>query len=230
MTQKALTKTFLDTVPVLTGYLFLGMGFGILLNEKGYGVPWAAAMALVMFAGSGQYLAVELLATHASLVTTAIATLLVNARHLFYGISLLDAYKDAGKKKAYMIFGLTDETYSLVTQTEPPEGMKRHTYCFLVTLFDHIYWIIGCCLGSLAGAFLPISFEGVEFVLTSLFVTMFVEQWLSHKDHFPAISGVISTLLCLLIFGKEIFLIPSMVLIAILLTVSPKAGRRKQHV
>ena len=230
MTRKALTKTFLDTVPVLTGYLFLGMGFGILLNEKGYGVPWAAAMALAMFAGSGQYLAVELLATHASLVTTAIATLLVNARHLFYGISLLDAYKDAGTKKAYMIFGLTDETYSLVTQTEPPEGMKRHTYCFLVTLFDHIYWIIGCCLGSLAGAFLPISFEGVEFVLTALFVTMFVEQWLSHKDHFPAISGVISTLLCLLIFGKEIFLIPSMVLIAILLTVSPKAGRRKQHV
>ena len=230
MTQKALTKTFLDTVPVLTGYLFLGMGFGILLNEKGYGVPWAAAMALAMFAGSGQYLAVELLATHASLVTTAIATLLVNARHLFYGISLLDAYKDAGKKKAYMIFGLTDETYSLVTQTEPPEGMKRHTYCFLVTLFDHIYWIIGCCLGSLAGAFLPISFEGVEFVLTALFVTMFVEQWLSHKDHFPAISGVMSTLLCLLIFGKEIFLIPSMVLIAILLTVIPKAGRRKQHV
>lgn len=230
MTQKALTKTFLDTVPVLTGYLFLGMGFGILLNEKGYGVPWAAAMALAMFAGSGQYLAVELLATHASLVTTAIATLLVNARHLFYGISLLDAYKDAGKKKAYMIFGLTDETYSLVTQTEPPEGMKRHTYCFLVTLFDHIYWIIGCCLGSLAGAFLPISFEGVEFVLTALFVTMFVEQWLSHKDHFPAISGVMSTLLCLLIFGKDIFLIPSMVLIAILLTVIPKAGRRKQHV
>lgn len=230
MTQKALTKTFLDTVPVLTGYLFLGMGFGILLNEKGYGVPWAAAMALAMFAGSGQYLAVELLATHASLVTTAIATLLVNARHLFYGISLLDAYKDAGKKKAYMIFGLTDETYSLVTQTEPPEGMKRHTYCFLVTLFDHIYWIIGCCLGSLAGAFLPISFEGVEFVLTALFVTMFVEQWLSHKDHFPAISGVMSTLLCLLIFGKEIFLIPSMVLIAILLTVIPKAGRRKQYV
>ena len=230
MTRKALTKTFLDTVPVLTGYLFLGMGFGILLNEKGYGVPWAAAMALAMFAGSGQYLAVELLATHASLVTTAIATLLVNARHLFYGISLLDAYKDAGKKKAYMIFGLTDETYSLVTQTEPPEGMKRHTYCFLVTLFDHIYWIIGCCLGSLAGAFLPISFEGVEFVLTALFVTMFVEQWLSHKDHFPAISGVMSTLLCLLIFGKDIFLIPSMVLIAILLTVIPKAGRRKQHV
>ena len=97
--------------------------------------------------------------------------------------------------------------------------MKRHTYCFLVTLFDHIYWIIGCCLGSLAGAFLPISFEGVEFVLTALFVTMFVEQWLSHKDHFPAISGVMSTLLCLLIFGKEI-----------LLTVIPKAGRRKQHV
>ena len=229
MTRKALTKTFLDTVPVLTGYLFLGMGFGILLNEKGYGVPWAAAMALAMFAGSGQYLAVELLATHASLVTTAIATLLVNARHLFYGISLLDTYKDAGKKKTYMIFGLTDETYSLVTQNEPPEGMTRHTYCFLVTLFNHIYWIIGCSLGNLM-SLLPISFAGVEFVLTALFVTMFVEQWLSHKNHLPAIIGVGSTLLCLLIFGQNIFLIPSMVMIALLLTISRKTGRRQDNV
>lgn len=229
MTRKTLTKTFLDTVPVLTGYLFLGMGFGILLNEKGYGIGWSCVMALVVFAGSGQYLAVELLASGASLITTAITTLLVNARHLFYGISLVDTYKDAGRKKPYLIFGLTDETYSLVTQKDPPEGMKRHTYCFLVTLLDHIYWIIGCCLGSLAGAFLPIRFEGVEFVLTALFVTIFVEQWLSQKNHLPAIFGVASTLLCLLIFGRDIFLIPSMVLIAILLTVSPKTGRRAQN-
>ena len=230
MNRKALKTTFLDTVPVLTGYLFLGAGFGILLGEKtGLGVGWAAIMALTIFAGSGQYLAVSLIAEHASLISVAIATFLVNARHIFYGISLLTPYKGAGKKKTYMIFGLTDETYSLVTQNEPPEGMTRHTYCFLVTLFNQIYWIIGCSLGNLM-SLLPISFEGVEFVLTALFVTMFVEQWLSHKHHLPAIIGVGSTLLCLLIFGQDIFLIPSMVMIALLLTISRKTGRRQENV
>ena len=230
MNRKALKTTFLDTSPVLTGYLFLGAGFGILLGEKtGLGVGWAAAMAAFMFAGSGQYLAVSLIAGHASLISTAIATFLVNARHIFYGISLLIPYKGAGKKKTYMIFGLTDETYSLVTQNDPPEGMKRHTYCFLVTLFDHIYWVIGCCLGNLL-SLLPISFEGVEFVLTALFVTMFVEQWLSHKNHLPAIIGVGSTLLCLAVLGQNIFLIPSMAMIAILLTISRKTGRREDNV
>ena len=230
MNRKALKTVFLDTVPVLTGYLFLGAGFGILLSEKtGYGIGWAIAMGLFMFAGSGQYLAVSLIADHASLISAAIATLLVNARHIFYGISLLDTYKGAGPKKLYMIFGLTDETYSLVTQNQPPEGMSKHSYCFLVTLLNHIYWIIGCSLGNVAGTVLPISFEGVEFVLTALFVTMFVEQWLSHKNHLPAMIGVVSTVLCLVIFGSEIFLIPSMILIAVLLTVSQKTGRRKEH-
>ena len=230
MKKQALLTVFRDTLPVLTGYLFLGSGFGILLAESGHGTIWAFFMSLFMFAGSGQYLAVELIASHASLVSTAIATLLVNARHLFYGISLIDTYKGAGKKKPYMIFALTDETYSLVTQNQPPEGMSRHLYCFLVSLFDHIYWIIGCVLGNIMGSTLPISFEGVEFVLTALFVTMFVEQWLSNKNHRPAVIGVMSTILCLLIFGKELFLIPSMVVIAILLTVSRKTARRAANV
>lgn len=229
MHKQALKIAFRDTVPVLTGYLFLGAGFGILLSEKGYGMGWAFFMALFMFAGSGQYLAVDLLATGASLITTAVATLLVNARHIFYGISLLDTYSDAGKKKPYMIFGLTDETYSLVTQNQPPENIGRHSYCFLVTLLDHIYWICGCVLGNVAGTLLPIDFTGVEFVLTALFVTMFVEQWLTHKDHLPAIIGVGSTVICLLIFAKDLFLIPSMVLIALLLTISRKTGRRQEN-
>ena len=231
MNRKAFRTVFLDTVPVLTGYLFLGAGFGILLAEKtGYGLGWAVCMAISMFAGSGQYLAVSMIADHASLIRAAIATFLVNARHIFYGISLLEPYRDAGKKKPYMIFALTDETYSLVTQNTPPEGMSRHAYCFWVSLLDHIYWIIGCGLGNVLGVVLPISFEGVEFVLTALFVTMFVEQWLSHKNHLPAIIGVCATVLCLILFGKNIFLIPSMALIAILLTVSRKTGRRTEHV
>ena len=126
-----------------------------------------------------------------------------------------------------MIFALTDETYSLVTQNQPPEGMSRHKYCFLVSLFDHCYWVVGCIIGNLLGA-LPIDFTGVEFVLTALFVTMFVEQWLTHKNHLPAVIGVGSTVLCLLVFGKDIFLIPSMALIAILLTISKKTGRRME--
>lgn len=229
MNKKAMRQVFLDTVPVLTGYLFLGAGFGILLSETGYGVWWALGMSVFIFAGSGQYLAVSLLAGGASLLSTAVATFLVNARHIFYGISLLDDYEKAGKKKPYLIFALTDETYSLVTQNHPPEGMSRHSYCFAVSLLDHIYWVCGCVLGSLVGRYIPISFEGVEFVLTALFVTMFVDQWLSSKNHFPAIVGVVSTALCLVLFGSELFLIPSMILMAVLLTVSQKTGRRAEH-
>ena len=228
MKGKALKTVFLDTVPVMTGYLFLGISFGILLQEAGYGLPWAFSMALFMYAGSAQFLSVSLLANHASILSSAIAVFLLNARHIFYGISLIDAYKDTGKKKPYLIFALTDETYSLVTQNQPPEGMKRHTYCFLVSLFDHIYWVAGCVIGSVAGNFIPISFEGIEFVLTALFVTLFTEQWLSNKNHFPAVVGVVSTVLCLVLFGKDIFLIPSMVLVAILLTTTRKTGKRKE--
>lgn len=231
MNRKHFKTVFLDTVPVMTGYLFLGMGFGILLKEKtGYGFGWSMGMALFMLAGSGQYLAVSMLADHASLISAAIATFLINARHIFYGISLIEPYKNAGPKKPYMIFALTDETYSLVTQNQPPEGMRRHSYCFWVSFFDHIYWIIGCGLGTLLGSALPINFEGIEFVLTALFVTMFVEQWCAHKNHLPAIIGTGATLLCLVLFGRDVFLIPSMALIAVLLTVSRKTGGRAQDV
>lgn len=226
MNRSLLKTVFLDTVPVLTGYLFLGAGFGILLSEAGYGPGWALLMSACVYAGSGQYLLVSLLTSGASLLSNAIATLLVNARHLFYGISLIDTYKKAGKKKPYMIFALTDETYSLVTQAKLPEGTDKTAYCFWVSLFDQCYWIVGCTLGNLAGYLLPIDFTGVSFVLTALFVTMFVEQWLSTKDHGPALIGVVCTVVCLLIFGSELFLIPSMAAIAGLLILRRKTGRR----
>jgi len=230
MSRKNLKTVLIDTLPVLTGYLFLGAGFGILLSQHGYGFPWAICMAVFVLAGSGQYLAVTLLSGGASILWAAIATFLVNARHIFYGISLIGPYKGAGKKKPYMIFALTDETYALVTQNEPPEGMSRHKYCFFVSLFDHIYWIIGCSLGHLAGSYLPVNFEGVEFVLTALFVTMFVDQWITHKNHLPAIIGVTCTAVCLAIFGSQLFLIPSMVLMATLLILMKKTGRRESDV
>ncbi len=227
MKRQAFLSAVRDTIPVMTGYLFLGIGFGILLYEKGYGVMWAFSMALFMYAGSAQYLTVSLLASNTSLLSTALSVLFLNARHLFYGITMLEKYQNTGIKKPYLIFALTDETYSLVAKNDPPEGMSRRTYCFVVSLLDHIYWIIGCTVGGLLGRQLNIPLEGIEFVLTALFVTIFVEQWLSTKEHRSAIIGVAATTLCLLIFGKEIFLVPSMALIALILTLAAKTGRRR---
>ena len=229
MKLSAVRAVFPDTIPVLTGYLFLGAGFGILLVESGYSVLWAAVMALLIFAGSGQYLLVGLLASGASLASAAVATLLVNARHLFYGISLVDAYKTAGKRRFYMIFGLTDETYSLVTQAKIPEGISREDYCFWVTALNHCYWVAGCVLGAVVGTVVPIDFSGVSFVLTALFVTIFVEQWLSSKDHFPALVGVVCTALSLLGFGSEIFLIPAMAAIALILILRRRMGKEDKR-
>lgn len=227
MKKNALRTAFLDTVPVMTGYLFLGFGFGILLRQSGYSAAWALAMSLFIYAGSMQYMAVSLLSGGAGLLTAALTTLVVNARHLSYGISMIDAYKGAGKKKPYLIFALTDETFSLVSRNRAPEGMSRQSYCFVVSLLDQIYWVAGSLLGSLAGSLLPINFEGIDFVLTALFVTIFVEQWLSTKNHMPAVIGVVSTVVCLWIFGRDIFLIPSMVVIALCLVLTQKTGRRE---
>lgn len=229
MKKSAVRSAFLDTLPVMTGYVFLGFGFGILLHQNGYGVLWAAAMSLFIYAGSMQYVAVSLLASGAGLMTAALTAFVVNARHLFYGISMVDAYKGAGKKKPYMIFALTDETYSLVSKNQVPEGVSRHVYCFLVSAFDQFYWVAGSVLGSLAGSLIPINYEGIDFVLTALFVTIFVEQWLSVKDHRPALIGVVSTLVCLWIFGQDVFLIPSMVIIALLLTMMRKTGKENHN-
>ena len=229
MNKPLLRAAFLDTVPVMTGYVFLGFGFGILMQQNGFGVLWAAAMSLFIYAGSMQYVAIPLLTSGASLLTCAMTAFVVNARHLFYGISMVDAYKGMGKKKPYLIFGLTDETYSLVSQLQLPEGIRPGSYCFLVTLFDHIYWVTGTVLGSLAGTLLPINYEGVDFALTALFVTIFVEQWLSTKNHGPAIVGVAATVICLILFGADVFLIPSMAIIAICLTMMRKTGKEDSH-
>lgn len=212
--KKDIKKAIRDTVPVLSGYIVLGMGFGILMQTKGYGIWWTLAMSVFVYAGSMQYLAVDLLTGGASLISAAITTLMVNARHLFYGISMVDRYKGAGKKKPYLIFALTDETYSLVCSgNEDKSDEERHRYYFLVSVFDQIYWVCGSVIGSLLGQVIPFSTEGIDFALTALFVTVFVEQWKSTKDHIPAIVGVVASVLSLAIFGADDFLIPAMVLI-----------------
>lgn len=223
MKNHTVKTAFIHTLPVMTGYLFLGIGFGIILRHNGYGVLWAAAMSVFIYAGSMQYVAIGLLTGGASLAAAALTTLMVNARHLFYGLSMIDAYKGTGKRKPYLIFALTDETYSLVSR-QPPEGVARTSYFFLVSLFDQCYWVVGSILGSLAGN-LPVDFTGIDFALTALFVTIFVEQWLSSGAHFPALVGVGSAAACLLLFGAEGFLIPTMVLIAAILILVPRPGK-----
>lgn len=228
MDKKTAKTAFFDTIPVMTGYLFLGIGFGIIMQQNGFGLGWAVAMSVFIYAGSMQYVGVGLLTGGSGLVTAALATLLVNARHLFYGISMINAYKGTGKKKPYLIFALTDETYSLVSREQLPRGVERNAYFFLVSLFDQCYWVAGTALGSLAGSLIPMNFEGIDFALTALFVTIFVEQWLSSKDHFPAIVGVVSAAACLLLFGPDTFLIPTMILItAIFVLIHRQQGGAK---
>lgn len=215
-----LKKAFCTTVPVMTGYLVLGTGFGVLLRAKGYGVWWALAMSGFIYAGSMQYLAIELLAGGASLVTAALTTLMVNARHLFYGISMVDRYRDMKQPfKTYAIFALTDETYSLVCQPASDlDAKEQHRYAFWVSLLNQGWWLLGTLIGSALGSVLPFDVTGVDFALTALFVTVFLEQWLSAKDHASALIGVGASLLCLLLFGPDGFLMPSMLLILLALT------------
>ena len=171
-------------------------------------------MSCTMFAGSGQYAGVDFLATGASVLTTAVMTFIINARHFFYGFSLLDKYKGAGILKPYMIFGLTDETYSLVCSTELPDDIHHKRYYFFLTALNHSYWITGCTLGAVLGEFLPFSSKGIDFAMTALFVVIMVEQWMNTKEHLPALLGIGTTVVCLMIFGADMFIIPSMVLIA----------------
>ena len=228
--MKSLVKTcFIHTLPVMAGYLFLGTGFGMLLHAKGYGILYSAAMSIFIYAGSMQYLAVDLLTGGASLITAAITTLMVNARHLFYGISMIDTYKNCGWRKPYLIFALTDETYSLNCSGAPAGVEDSKTYFFLVSLFNQCYWVTGSVLGVLAGSLLPINTEGIDFALTALFVTVFVEQWKSTRDHIPALIGVFSSLVCLLLFGPANFLIPAMGLITLSLTLYRRRKENSAH-
>ena len=218
MNKNIVKRAFYKSLPVMAGYVVLGVGFGILLRNAGYGVLWAFAMSLFIYAGSMQYVGVGLISGGASMLTTALTTVMVNARHLFYSISMIDRYKDAGKYKPYLIFALTDETYSLLCDGHAPEEGDPNYYRFLVSLFNQSYWVTGSVLGSLLGAVLPFPSTGIEFSMTALFIASFTEQWLTTKDHVPALTGLLGTLASLLIFGRERFLIPAMLIITLVLT------------
>ena len=220
MGSREVRQAFVKSIPVMAGYVILGIGFGILLRGAGYGFWWSLAMGALIYAGSMQYVGVGLIAGGASVLTTLLTTIMVNARHLFYSISMIGRYRDAGKYKPYLIFALTDETYSLLCDGAVPEGCDPHRYRFLVSLFDHGYWVTGCVLGSLLGQVLPFSTAGIEFSMTALFIASFTEQWLSGGNRLPALAGLGCSALCLAVFGPERFLIPAMLLITLALTLA----------
>ena len=226
--KRWIKTAFIKTLPVMAGYMVLGFGFGIITVEAGYGFFIALLMSVLIYAGSMQYVMVSLLTGGASIISCAVTTLMVNARHLFYGVSMVDKYKNAGKKKPYLMFALTDETYSLVCRGERPEGVDFHTFSLVMSVMNHLYWIAGTVLGALTGAFVNINFAGVDFAMTALFITVFVEQWKGTKNHIPALIGVFASVLCLVLFGKDNFLIPSMALISVCLSFGRKMIDKKE--
>ena len=226
--KKTVKQAFIATLPVLTGYVVLGFGFGIILKANGFDTLLAFIMSFAIYAGSMQYVVIGLMTGGASLITAALTTLMVNARHLFYGISMLDKYKNMGNVKPYLIFALTDETYSLVCGDHSDltkEAWKQ--YSFFVSAFNHLYWIAGSVLGAVIGTVVQFNSEGIDFALTALFVTVFIEQWRSTKNHAPALIGVGVSVASLMIFGSEKFLIPAMLVISLLLCLYREEGKHE---
>lgn len=221
--KKAFRKAFPYTIPVLTGYLFIGIAFGVMYAEKGYSFLWAILMSLLVYAGSGQYLAVNFFVPGFSFLQVIFLTFMVNVRHIFYGISLLEKFNKMGKKRWYMIFGLTDETYSLLCTTNVPEDVEEDKFLFAISLMNQSYWVLGSAIGAIAGTVLPINSEGIDFAMTALFVVIFVEQWMDKKNRIPEIIGVTVAIVALMVFGASSFVLPAMLAIVALLFV----GRKK---
>lgn len=213
----AFRTAFPYTIPVLTGYLFIGLAFGVMFQEKGYNFLWAVLMSIVVYAGSGQYLAVNFFVPGAGFLNIMFMTFMVNVRHIFYGLSLLERFGKMGKKRLYMIFSLTDETYSLLCTTKIPKDVEEDKFLFAIAFLDHLYWITGSAIGAIAGAVIPFNAEGIDFAMTALFIVIFVEQWLAGGKRIPAVIGIVSTIALRLLFGIDNFVLPSMICIMICL-------------
>lgn len=230
MSRRAFAAAFPATVPVLMGYLSIGIAFGLMLEAIGYNFIWAFFMSLTVYAGSGQYLGVSLLAASAALGEVALMTLLINFRHLVYGLSMLEKFRGMGIRKLYMIFSLTDETYALLASAQAPVGVDPHNYYFSIAILDHCYWVVGSIIGGMLGAALPINTQGIDFAMTALFVVIAVDQWKSYKSHLPALIGAGAALLFLLLIGQEQMLLPALgVIVAALLALRDRLDEKPEQ-
>lgn len=220
--KRAFKTAFPYTIPVLTGYLFIGIAFGIMYEEKGYSFIWAILMSLLVYAGSAQYLGIQFFVPGISFLHVIFMTLMVNIRHVFYGISLLQTFHEIGRKRWYMIFALTDETYSLLCTTKVPKGVSKSRFLFAISLLNQGYWILGSAIGGLAGDLLPINSKGIDFAMTALFVVIFVEQWFQKQNRIPQLIGVLFAVLSLKLFGVNQFVLPAMLMITTVLLLGQK--------
>lgn len=229
---RSFRAAFPCTIPILAGFLFLGMAYGIYMNVSGFSFVYPMIMAAVIFGGSLEFLAAQMLLSPFAPLQVLMVSLMIQARHLFYGISMLDKFKDMGWKKFYLIYGMCDETFSINCTAEIPGDCDRGWFYFFVTLLNQLYWVGGATLGGLLGNLITFDTKGLDFVMTAMFIVIFLEQWLKEKHHFSEWAGLASSVVCLLIFGKDNFMIPTMICILLLLTafrkpVGRKAGEEK---
>lgn len=214
---------FTQTVPVLLGYIFLGIAFGLMLQDAGYSFVWAFFCSLFIYAGSMQFVLVTLLTGGVSLVYAAVMTLFINGRHIFYGLSFIEKFRKMGKAYPYMVFSLTDETYSVLCGLKMPDKMNEKRVSFMIALFDHAYWIAGSVLGTVIGQLITFDTTGVDFSMTALFVVIVLNQWMDSREHRPALIGAGIGMMCLLICGADKFLLPALTITALILLGGRKA-------
>ena len=221
--HKAFRAAFPHTIPVLTGFIVLGMAYGVLMHTKGYGTLWAVLMSAIAFCGSMQFVAITLLTTAFNPIQAFLLSIMVNARHLFYGISMLEKYKGLGKVRPFLIYVLCDETFSISSSITPPDNINRKYFYFSISVLNYSYWILGTFLGGTLGSFITFNTKGLDFVLTALFVVLFLEQLKKKNNRISGLIGIVCTLIGLSIFGAGNVVIPSMIFILIILLL----GRKK---
>ena len=213
MKSKAFRAALPYTIPICIGFLFLGISYGFFMHSKGFSFLYPVLMSLFIFVGSMEFVTVNLLLTAFNPLSAFLLALMVNARHLFYGISMLDKYKNTGLKKPYLIYGMCDESFSINCTVTPPADVDKGWFMLFVTLLNQIYWVAGAALGSLLGSVISFDTTGIEFVMTALFVVMFINQWEETDNHRSALTGVFCSMVCLFLFGAQHFIIPAMALI-----------------
>ncbi|MDB7986351.1 AzlC family ABC transporter permease [Faecalicoccus pleomorphus] len=226
--MKALKCAFPHTIPIMTGFLFLGMSYGIYMHVSGFSFWYPMLMAMTIFAGSVEFVCVNFLLGAFNPLQAFIVTLILNARHIFYGISMLDRFKGMGWKKIYLIFGMCDETFSVNYTADIPKDVDSGWFIFFVTLLNQIYWVLGATLGGLFGSLITFNTEGLDFVMTAMFVVIFLEQYLKDKNHLSSYIGLGVSLLMLIFFGAEHFMIPAISGILVCLSVARKSMEEKE--
>lgn len=219
MRRKALKAAFPCTIPIMTGFIFLGASYGIYANASGFSFVYPLFMSMLIYGGSLEFVAVEMLLSPFAPLQVFIMALLIQARHLFYGLSMLDKFKGLGWKKFYLIYGMCDETFSVNYTADIPEDVDRGWFMFFVTLLNQFYWVASATAGGIIGSLLKINTDGISFVMTAMFVVIFMDQWLKEDNHISSLIGLGVSLICLLIFGEDSFMIPTMITIIVLLTV-----------